>query len=48
MLKNQFNSYQIVFFCAGCPPIIGAIIMCGVYFTRCNIETNNNKEGLEM
>jgi len=34
ILYKHFGSYVIPFICAGCPPIIGAVIMCAMYFPR--------------
>ena len=34
ILYKHFGSYVIPFICAGCPPIIGAIIMCAMYFPK--------------
>ena len=34
ILYKHFGSYVIPFICAGCPPIIGAVIMCAMYFPK--------------
>ena len=47
MLYKHYESYAIAFFCAGCPPIIGAIIMCGMYFTKVKNELAHGRENLE-
>ena len=31
ILYDHLKSYTIVFLCSGAPPIIGAMLMCGIY-----------------
>ena len=47
MLYKYYNSYVIAFFCAGCPPIIGSIMMCGIYFTKSQNKLAGDEENGE-
>ena len=47
MLYKHYDSYVIPFFCAGCPPIIGAIIMCAMYCTKVKNELSHDRENSE-
>jgi len=44
VMYKWFESYTISFLCAGVPPIIGAIIMCGMYFDNANEREEEHKK----
>jgi len=47
ILYSHLKSYTIVFLCSGAPPIIGAILMCGIYCARTQANIDNSKMELE-
>ena len=44
ILYKYYGSYFTVFICAGCPPIIGSILMCGMYITKASHHSAKNEE----
>ena len=41
ILYDHLKSYTIVFLCSGAPPIIGAMLMCGIYCIKDKKDTHN-------
>ena len=44
ILYKYYGSYFVVFICAGCPPIIGSILMCGMYMKKATHHPAKNEE----
>lgn len=47
MLYDHLGNYTVAFLAAGCPPIIGALLMCFIYLTNSSTPTSDAETGNE-
>ena len=46
ILYDHLKSYTIVFLCSGAPPIIGAVLMCGIYCIKDKKDAENTDNNI--